>query len=152
MVSKITAAQLKVLEETLRNYDNVPFSVVRRNMPLIQFALAAEAALISSEASLWDELQGIEKVLLLSAGESTEDSVLLGQLRDLLPKQGQQTSANRKPNFGVRDVLTLALICYTLLGDIIPVKGEVDLMSTTLKASGGDDDRLARMESNIFLI
>jgi hypothetical protein len=68
----------------------------------------------SSESS-WEELQGVEKIILLAAAELLEDqdskAKLLDQLKNLIPIPGKQSSI-----FQLFDALALVVFAYSLVG------------------------------------
>ncbi|KAG9459540.1 hypothetical protein H6P81_004048 [Aristolochia fimbriata] len=100
-----------------------------RNKGIIQLASAAVAALSDPHSSRWDAFVSAERMLRLSAGDTSQS--LLGQIHDLINKSilmGPYTCKNRgeSPQGGLlsfQDALILAAIGYMLAGESFPTSG-----------------------------
>ena len=83
----------------------------------------------------WDELFGIEKVLVASVIESGDISIITQQLIEILLKIVELKSCptpQTESCITTRDVLLLCLYCYSLVGDSLPWN---DYLEARLKES-----------------
>ncbi|XP_068662322.1 sec1 family domain-containing protein MIP3 isoform X2 [Aristolochia californica] len=100
-----------------------------RNKGIFQLASAAVVALSDPHSSRWDAFVSAERMLRLSAGDTSQS--LLGQIHDLINKSilmGPYTCKNRgeSPQGGLlsfQDALILAAIGYILAGESFPTSG-----------------------------
>eukprot|EP00249_Psilotum_nudum_P022712 c28618_g1_i1 orf=227-2896(+) len=94
-----------------------------RHSELIQLARAAEEVLGSSHSSRWEALASAEKILMLNAGDSSQNVVW--QIRDLVHQStcivdSKASLSQRHRHSGLislKDALTLAIVGYGLAGD-----------------------------------
>ncbi|KAF8412237.1 hypothetical protein HHK36_000197 [Tetracentron sinense] len=104
-------------------------SSLLRNRGIIQLAVAADLALSEPHCSNWDAFISAERILSVSAGDTTQS--LSAQLGDLINKSilvgsREQKNQNMESSQGLlafQDVLVLAIIVYILAGENFPTSG-----------------------------
>ncbi|KAJ8644192.1 hypothetical protein MRB53_005940 [Persea americana] len=91
-----------------------------RNRGIIQLAAAAEITLSEPHSSRWDAFVSAERVLSLSAGDTSQS--LSGQIRDLIHKS-VLVGANQQSLLSFQDALILAITGYILAGENFATSG-----------------------------
>ncbi|CAM6109519.1 unnamed protein product [Calypogeia fissa] len=98
-----------------------------RHLTLIQVARAAEEALGPPSNSHWDAFAGAERILMLSAGDSSQSIAL--QLQDIVDhyKQGMRRPSGSSVSadlLSLKDALSLAIVGYGLAGEDMDFDGQ----------------------------
>ncbi|KAK2665906.1 hypothetical protein Ddye_004480 [Dipteronia dyeriana] len=104
-------------------------SSLMRNRGIIQIAAATIAALDESHSTKWDTFIGAEKMLHVSAGDTSQS--LAAQIQDLINKSTLASSHGQKygkmePSGGllsIKDALLLMITGYILAGHHFPTSG-----------------------------
>ncbi|XP_077224137.1 vesicle docking protein isoform X3 [Tasmannia lanceolata] len=99
-------------------------TTLMRNKGIIQFAVAAETALSEPHCSRWDAFVSAERILRLSAGDTSQS--LSGQICDLINKNIQELKKSAESSRGLlsfQDALLLAITGYILAGENFPTSG-----------------------------
>lgn len=91
-----------------------------RNRGIIQLATAAEITLSEPHSSRWDAFVSAERVLSLSAGDTSQS--LSGQIRDLVHKS-VLVGPNQRGLLSFQDALILAITGYILAGENFATSG-----------------------------
>ncbi|XP_042494787.1 sec1 family domain-containing protein MIP3 isoform X1 [Macadamia integrifolia] len=99
-------------------------SSLMKNRGIIQLTAAAELALSEPHASHWDAFISAERILSVSAGDTSQS--LSAQICDLINKSVLVRSQNMESSQGLlsfQDALLLAIIGYILAGENFPTSG-----------------------------
>ncbi|XP_010265431.1 PREDICTED: sec1 family domain-containing protein MIP3 isoform X2 [Nelumbo nucifera] len=100
-----------------------------RNRGIIQLAAASEFALSEPYSSRWDAFVSAEKILSISAGDTSQS--LSAQIGDIINKsvlltsneQNNQSMESSRSLLSFQDALLLAIIGYILAGENFPTSG-----------------------------
>jgi len=109
-IGKVTANNIIEMLESFP-VNSAPFF---RHLSFLQYVVAILEGFQLKTKYRWDEISGIEKVLLMS---SSEDQSFLEQLTELAEK-------DEKNQFGPKEIVILSVLCYSLFGDSLEEEGD----------------------------
>jgi len=107
-MGSVNIKQLVSLIEVL--YKENQFQFYKLNN-FLQINVGVVQALQSSSNSKWDELSGIEKILLLSVEDKSQS--LLSRIIELM----SQSNSDGTPSFTIKDIICLSIMIFSLVGD-----------------------------------
>lgn len=121
----VTKSELQTMVKALAKSQ----SSLMRNKGIIQIAAATLAALDESNSAKWDAFISAEKMLRVSAGDTSQS--LAAQIQDLINKSTLNNSHGKKIGkmesspglLSIKDALLLTLTGYILAGQNFPTSG-----------------------------
>ncbi|KAJ3290430.1 Sec1 domain-containing protein 2 [Borealophlyctis nickersoniae] len=131
ILGKVTLPQLQKFLAPFRGVE----SVLEKRASVLQVLAAAIQTLEDSAKTRWDELTGIEKIMLFSLSETSDPTIATQQIKDVLSRTDLSSdktaaanlSTDASAHFSLHDVILLTIFSYSLVGQTLHISDDDEM-------------------------